>query len=194
MFERGELIDADLQRGNHVYIVAEGLACSFTQLADGRRQILRYFYPGDLTTTLHPASNRMRVGVRCLTRVKACRFEASLLRDALYARRDLLTLLTQMAAERLEEKDERMTDMGARTSEEALANFVLGHFRHLMGGADAGEIAFPVRLSDIADTIGITEVHAGRLMRKLESDRLVERRPSSRLFVQAEKLEKVVGR
>ena len=194
VFERGELIDADLQRANHVYIVAEGLACSFTQLADGRRQILKYFYPGDLTTTLHPASNTMRVGVRCLTKVKACRFEAGLLRDALYARRDLLALLTEFAAERLEEKDERMTDMGARTSEEALANFVLGHFRHLMGGVEAGEIAFPIRLSDIADTIGVTEVHAGRLMRKLETDKLVERRPSSRLYVRAEKLEKVVGR
>ena len=33
VFERGELIDADLQRGNHVYIVAEGLASCVNEQA-----------------------------------------------------------------------------------------------------------------------------------------------------------------
>lgn len=188
VFEKGELIESDIQRASYIFIISEGMAYSFTQLPDGRRQILKYFYPGDLTTVLHPAGNRMRVSVRCLTRVKACRFEAGIIRDALYARRDLLARVAEHAIGQLAEREQLLTDIGACTSEEALARFLLNHFNSVQGGVDDAEVAFPVRLSDIADTIGVTEVHAGRLMRKLEADRLIERRPSSRLFVRAQAL------
>jgi CRP-like cAMP-binding protein len=68
------------------------------------------------------------------------------------------------------------------------------HVRRQLGSKPAeGEVLFPLRLSDIADTVGVTEVHAGRLMRHLEAQGLVERRSSNLLFVNRRALEAFAG-
>lgn|GEM_PF-6094008 len=190
VFEKGELIDSELQRANFVYVISEGMAHAFTQLPDGRRQILRYLYAGDMATTLHGLEGHMRVRVRCLTDVRACQYDAGLLRDALYTRADLLSHLMTDCLSAMAAQDEQIVNVGARTSEEALACFLLMHYRRQIGADQpAGELIFPIRLSDIADTIGVTEVHAGRLMRRLEREGLVERRSSNILFVDRKALE-----
>jgi CRP-like cAMP-binding protein len=132
----------------------------------------------------------MRVRVRCLTEVRACQYEAGLLRDVIYTRGDLLSHLMADCLANMAAQDEQLLNVGARTSEEALAYFVLKHFRRQIGSEQRdGEVVFPMRLSDIADTIGVTEVHAGRLMRRLEAEGLVERRSSNLLFVNRAGLE-----
>jgi len=193
-FQKGELIESELQRASFAYVISQGMAHAFTQLPDGRRQILRYLYPGDLATSLHPQDSAMRIRVRCLTDVRACQYDAALLRAAIYARGDLLSHLMADCLAIMAAQDEQILSVGARTSEEALAHFVLMHFRRQLGSKPTeGEVLFPMRLSDIADTVGVTEVHAGRLMRRLEAEGLVERRSSNLLFVNRRALEAFAG-
>ena len=188
-FHKGDLIESELQSSQFIYIVAEGLAHVFKQLPDGRRQIMRYLYPGDLATLISPQSRDMQSGIRCLTDVRACRFDAGVLRDAVYTKSDLLSRLTRHCMDEVAEQGERLVDIGARTSEEALANFLLAHFWRVRGqGVLEGEVPFPMRLNDIADTVGVTEVHAGRLFRRLQELGAIERRASSQLYVRAEVL------
>lgn len=58
---------------------------------------------------------------------------------------------------------------------------------------DSAEIQFPLRLAEIADTVGITEVHAGRVIRSLEKKGAIARKEPASLFVDEAHLQAVAS-
>ena len=59
-----------------------------------------------------------------------------------------------------------------------------------MDGGD--EFVFPLRLSDIAETLGITAVHAGRVIRGLEKKKAIWRKDRQHLGVDERVLRSVI--
>jgi CRP-like cAMP-binding protein len=187
--QKGELITSEIHTTSFVYVVAEGVAYAYTQLADGRRQILRHLFPGDVATVFSPKGSALRVTMRCLTPVRLCRFDAEPFRSALEDQEKFVSCLLRRLIEENTKLDQRLVELGALTSEEAEARFILDYYQRMRGtDAGDGEVHFPFRLIDIADTVGVTEVHAGRLMRKLEEVGAIDRRLSSQLYVSPERL------
>ena len=174
--DRGQLIMEDQRETPYVYTLRSGWAYSFALLSDGRRQILSFFHPGDFLTTSALLGEGLRASVRCLTEVELCKFDKKKLR-AFFRKSEVADngLFEYLGAEK-RLCDERMIELGALSAEEAVASliteFVLAAKKR---GCEASEIPFPLRLAEIAETVGITEIHAGRIIRGLERRGAIQR-------------------
>jgi CRP-like cAMP-binding protein len=65
--KRGDKIAEDGSQPDHSTIVVEGIACRYKNLEDGRRQILSFQYPGDITDLYSYVMKRLDHGVVALT-------------------------------------------------------------------------------------------------------------------------------
>lgn len=175
-FKKGQLIMADQRESRFAYTITEGWAFSFTLLKDGRRQILDYYTMGDFLTLSTLGQQGIRASVRSLTAVKACKFEVSTLHKLLCSNHHFNPGVLDYISEKKSLCDSRLTTLGALNAEEAIAVLILT-FVSRAGVKPEGEepALFPLRLAEIADAVGITEIHAGRIIRRLEGLGAIER-------------------
>lgn len=191
---KGHLIMPDQRDCAHVYTIIEGWAYSYSLLADGRRQILVYYSSGDLLTIPTLTGTGIKASVRCLTEVKACQFDVEKMRSVLQANPRITKGLFEYLGEQKRQYDFRLIELGALNAEEAIAALILSIAKKAQRTApDSAEIQFPLRLAEIADTVGITEVHAGRIIRNLEKKGAIARREPATLFVDEAQLQAVAS-
>lgn len=189
---KGHLLMPDQRECAYLYTIIEGWAYTYSLLADGRRQILTYHTKGDLLTIPTLTRAGVKASVRCLTEVRACQFDAEKMREVLQSAPQLNKGLFEYLGEQKRQCDFRLIELGALTAEEAIAALILSITRRArQSGEEAGEIRFPLRLAEIADTVGITEVHAGRIVRNLEKKGAIARRDSASMFVNEAYLQEV---
>lgn len=189
---KGHLLMPDQRECAYLYTIIEGWAYSYSLLADGRRQILTYHTNGDLLTIPTLTCSGVKASVRCLTEVRACQFDAEKMRQILQASPRINKGLFEYLGEQKRQCDFRLVELGALTAEEAIAALILSITRRVRrSGVESDEIQFPLRLAEIADTVGITEVHAGRIVRSLEKKGAIARRDSASMFVDEAYLQEV---
>ena len=192
--ERGQLIMEDQRESPFVYTLRSGWAYSFALLSDGRRQILSFFHPGDFLTTSALLGQGLRASVRCLTEVELCKFDKNKL-SAFFRKSEAADagLFEYLGAEK-RLRDERMIQLGALNAEEAVASlimeFVLAAKKR---GGNADETPFPLRLAEIAETVGITEIHAGRIIRGLERRGAIQRTRSGSIKADEAALQSILA-
>ena len=192
--EKGQLIMADEREGDSVYTILSGWAYSFALLGDGRRQILSIFHPGDFLSISRLYGHGIRASVRALTQVSLCKFDAkelwALLKKSQAADAGVFEYLGNY--KRL--RDRQLIQLGALDAEEALASLMLEFAdaaRQL--NQSAQELQFPLRLVEIAEFIGVTEIHAGRVFRELESKGAFQRTKPGFIKVNEEKLRSILA-
>ncbi len=189
-FEKGAMIVADEAKSAHVFTLRSGWAYRYALLGDGRRQILDFFGEGDFLTLGMLAGSRVRSAVRALTVVTVCRFARESLLAVIdrhpHLRRGVLAHLRSQQ----ERADRRCLRLGALNAEEAVASLILEFARRSGAEDEDGDIVpFPLTLSLIADAIGITEIHAGRIVRGLERAGAIERLKGNRLRLDPDRLQ-----
>lgn len=159
-----------------VFLMLEGWACRYKQLADGRRQIVAFFIPGDLCDVNVFILREMDHSIGAINKVRAAEIGRDdfdrLMRDhpritqALYWNE-----LVNMAIQR-----EWTVDLGQRSAYERLAHL----FCELYVRLDTIQLAtrqsfeFPLTQADLADAMGLTTVHVNRMLRQLREDGLIE--------------------
>lgn len=146
-------------------LVAEGWACRFRFLGDGRRQILSFYLPGDVIGPVLPAS------IGSITRLSlfeppvvdkagdtgiACVLAASAARDEVY-------LLNQIAR------------LGRQTAYGRMAHLMLELRDRLWPAGLADETGFPMPLTQemLADALGLSNVHVNRTLQALRRDKML---------------------
>jgi CRP/FNR family transcriptional regulator len=151
---------------SHVYRVETGAIALFKVLADGRRQVLGFAYPGDLIglgiAEMH-AMNAQAVKptrVRCLS-VKSVRQLAS--RDPALSFRLFEALARELAATR-----ELMFTTGHRSAAERVAGFLMACSRRKKAsGNDPTAFELPMTRVDIGDLLGLTIETVSRTLTRL---------------------------
>ncbi|HEY5598753.1 MAG TPA: Crp/Fnr family transcriptional regulator [Kiloniellales bacterium] len=157
------------------FLIHDGWALRHRQLADGRRQVLHFLVPGDwagLTALMFPESDH------AVTTVTDAVVAALSLRDlaTLFQSHPRLGLAIYWTAAQEEAIiAEHLVNVGRRSAYERLGNLFLELlFRlQLVGRADHRAFAFPVSQAVVADSLGLTQVHVNRTLRRLHKDGFV---------------------
>lgn len=153
-------------------IIFDGWAFRYKLLAGGRRQILSFLLPGDPISLPLLTVDRLPFSVQSLTSVTTCSFERACFAEFV-ATHPLVTRqahATYFAATTA--IDERLTDLGRRSAYERVGRLVLELVTRMESKGLPAEspMYFPLGQTHIADALGLTPIHAGRVLRRFRNE------------------------
>lgn len=173
--------DSIVVRSGHpvreLYVVKSGWLTSYSVLDDGRRQLLRLFYPGDIVDLSEISIAEARHDIKCLTAATLCPFPKSGL-EQLFARSPRLTaLLFAMTVRENSTLLERIRAIGRFSAYERLCYLLLevGYRLDAVDNGETGGFRLPLTQTDMADLLGLTNVYVSKTLAKIESDGLIRR-------------------
>lgn len=180
--EAKELVFAEGDPTTHIFQVESGAVALYKILADGRRQVLGFAYPGDLIGLGAPGEHVMNAQAIKPTRLRCV--PVSALHQA--ARQDPrlgFKLYEAMARELAATRDLLLTT-GQRSATERVVAFLLAFSRrNERNGQDPRYVDLPMTRADIADFLGLTIETVSRTFTKLKTLRLIELPQSSRVRI-----------
>lgn len=148
-----------------------GWACATRLLADGQRQVLDIFLPGQIMGMRDIGFSRTQTELTALTKVRACPFPSDYL-DEIFecsprlARIFFLKLVREHAL-----LTERIINIGRRPAAQRVAHFLLEMKVRLH--VQQPEFELPINQNVIADALGISAVHVSRTLGQLRDEGLV---------------------
>jgi CRP/FNR family transcriptional regulator len=171
--EDKELLFAEGDEITHVYRIETGAIALFRVLADGRRQVMGFAYPGDLVGLGMEEEHEMNAQavtptrLRCLP-VMSVRETAA--RDPMLGFKLYRALARELAAMR-----NLMLTTGHRSAVERVAGFLLAFSRrNERSGKDPSIIDLPMTRADIGDFLGLTIETVSRTFSKLKVMAVIE--------------------
>ena len=190
--EAKEFVFAEGDAVTHVFRVEIGAVALYSVLADGRRQILDFAYPGDFIGLGAQRQHLMNAQAIIATRLRC--LPIGTLRQ--YASRDPmigLKLYEALAGE-LAASRELMLTIGRRSAIERVVGFLLAFSRrNEQKGRDSSRIDLPMTRADIGDFLGLTIETVSRTFTKLRMLGLIELPCSNHVkLIDAKELENLV--
>ncbi len=157
----------------HVYRVEFGHVCIYRMLADGRRQVIDFAYPGDLIGLGDLGEHAAGAQATQCTSL-SCYALTSVWE---HARNDIalgLKLYQAMAYELAAARDLLMT-VSQRSACERVAGFLLAlSRRNMRRGQNADDIVLPMTRTDIADFLGLTIETVSRTFTRFRVEGLID--------------------
>jgi CRP-like cAMP-binding protein len=171
--EAGTSILLQGTKSAYLYTVLVGWAFRHKSLPDVRRQILNFAVPSDFLGLQGTVANEMQHSVEALTDMTLCIFQREKLWDLFTKFPALAYDVTWLAAREEQILDESLLSVGRRTAIERMAYLFLHLFtRAEKVGLTKGEtIQFPFTQQHVADTLGMSLVHANKTLKKSSATR-----------------------
>jgi CRP-like cAMP-binding protein len=172
----GEQIVVRNQTYDDVFVLCAGWAFGYFQLADGRRQILKFLLPGDMLSSLAVFEKSSYLSVKALTGVQLSGFERSEIRARFAVSPEIQSALANSCIADVRHATELLTALGQCTAEQRIAHLLL----HLIPRIAARNVIreqrypFPLRQQHIADAVGLTPVHVSRVLGSFRERQLVD--------------------
>jgi CRP/FNR family transcriptional regulator len=166
----------------HVYTVLSGWAFRYKMMPDGRRQILNFALPSDFLGLQGSVMQEMQHSIEALSDMALCVFNRDKLWE-LYANHPTLAFdITWLASREEQILDEHLLSVGRRTAIERIA-YLLAHLfmrAEEVGMTRSDTAQFPFTQQHLADTLGMSLVHANKTLRRLSDSKVI--RWSGRTF------------
>lgn len=174
-YDRGQQLLLEDSEFKSVMVIMDGWAMRYKTLPDGRRQILNYLLPGDIVGFFSLLFETAEYGVETLTPVTVNATSPVNLLEAFRNAPRLAIALSWLAGQNERQLDEQIMRIGRRGAAERMAHLFLELRRRLLNNSMDREAAciFPLTQATLADTLGMSHVHANRSFRKLVRDGLV---------------------
>jgi CRP/FNR family transcriptional regulator len=171
--EAKEFVFAEGDPTTHVFRVETGAVALYKVLADGRRQIMGFAYPGDLIGLGAQGEHVMNAQAIKPTRLR-CLAVAALHRSAATDPALGFKLYEALARELAATRDLMLTT-GQRSASERVVSFLLAFSRRsARNGQDACDFELPMTRADIGDFLGLTIETVSRTFTKLKTIGLIE--------------------
>ena len=160
-------------------LFADGWACRYRTLRDGRRQLVGFLLPGDLCDFGQSVLHRMDHGVAAVTAVRMAEIPREVLQDVLFRHPRLTQALWWSALVDEAVQREWMVSVALRSAVERLAHLLCELFIRLrmVGLANdsggGGSCEFPLTQNDLAEATGLSMVHVNRTLQELRSRGLI---------------------
>jgi CRP/FNR family transcriptional regulator len=179
----------------HLYTVLAGWAFRYKMLPDGRRQILNFALPGDFLGLQTSVFERMGHSAEALTDMMLCIFPREKLWGLFSNHPSLSFDLTWIAAREERMLDEQLLSLGRRSALERMAYVLLHLFRRAedLGLTDGDRIEFPFFQQHLADSLGMSLVHANNTLRRLTSAKLVHWKQKIFRLLDRDRLAEIAG-
>jgi CRP/FNR family transcriptional regulator, anaerobic regulatory protein len=167
-----------LQEGassNYLYTVLSGWAFRFKTLPDGRRQILNYALPGDFLGLQSSVLTEMTHSVEALSAVQLCVFSRDKLWELYKYHPTLSYDITWLAAREEQFLDGHLLNVGRRSALERTAYLILHLFARAREVKLVNDNTFapPITQEHLADTLGMSIVHANKTLRRLHELKVI---------------------
>lgn len=171
-----DLIRDDEASGDAV-LVLEGFACRYKQRQTGRRQIMAYLLPGDLSD-VEPCLSRTGHAVGTLSPCLVVRIPHQALVNLIAHHSNIAQALRLAKLAEEATLREWVVNMGCRTGLERMAHLfceLMARFEPV-GLAQDSSCPFPLTQGDLGDTLGLSNVHVNRTLQEMRRHGLVELR------------------
>ena len=157
---------------NKFFTLRSGWACSIRTLADGQRQILDIFLPGQIIGLREISFSRNLSEIRTLTDVVACPFPRQRLTEIFDQAPRLTDLFFLIMAREQSMLIERVINIGRRNAAERLAHFLV----EIQTRLAIRSLAFtlPMNQTLIVDALSLSSVHVSRTFKQLRELGFVE--------------------
>ncbi len=180
--EANEVLFWEGDPADSVFEIVAGVLRLSRLLADGRRAIVGFLYPGEMLGV--PCRDAYAYSAEAVTALQVRRLSRSqvmrLIDESSGVRHDLLAL----AYDEMCAAQDHMLLLGRKTAEERVATFLLQSTRRTSPqGAMAREVTLPMTRLDMADFLGLTIETVSRLMSKLKADGLIALPTPSRVVL-----------
>lgn len=152
-----------------VFIVLEGWACRYKILPSGTRQILAFLMPGDCCDLHVGLLAEMDHSIQTSTPALVATIDRGEMNELMDRHRGIARAM--YISQLIDEGTMRawITSMGRRSSVERVAHLMCELYLRArnIGLTDEGDLELPVSQLLIADALGMTQVHANRVLKKL---------------------------
>jgi CRP-like cAMP-binding protein len=171
----GRLLVIEGENLSKVLLLTKGWAIRYKSIPDGRRQILNFLLPGDIVGFFSLLFKNAEYGVETLTQVTTSSFTPVQLLEAFKEAPRLAVSLSWLAGQDERQLDEQIMRIGRRNAVERMAHlFIELHYRLFQAGiTDEDAQRFPLTQNILADTLGMSHVHANRSFKTLARNGLV---------------------
>lgn len=182
------------ESGNRVFIVAAGWTCICRHLSNGNRQIIDTPLKGDVLD-IAPFDGGGYISLNSTTDVSIFEIPGQMFRKALEGSAALGAIFFRLMVRQHAIANERLTSVCRRSAIERTAHFLLELAERLEGsGANARHgYDCPLTQHDLADLLGLTQIHVNRTLRELRERELVSFRSGHVEFIDRHKLAKLAG-
>ncbi|WP_315925067.1 Crp/Fnr family transcriptional regulator [Mesorhizobium sp. SP-1A] len=168
--------ELDTEKSAHTaYLLHRGWACVYKLLPDGNRQIVDFRLPGDFVGLIglmlqKPDRHLETMTEAIISEINVNRLMATIYKSPILGE-GLLWSLSRDAAI----MGEHIVNLGRRTALERTAHLMLELGQRLAQIGHSSPTAYecPLTQKDLADALGITNVHLNRVLRTLRDDELI---------------------
>lgn len=152
-----------------VHLIAKGWGCRYKYLEDGRRQILAFFLPGDLCDLNVYILTQMDHSIGAITDLKYYPVSPNIMEELSDGHPRVMKALWWDTLVTSSIQREWTVSVGQRDALESLAHLFCELYlrMRIIGLADNNQCAVPLSQQHIADALGLTPTHTGRVLRKL---------------------------
>ena len=170
-FERGQTLFTQEDSAEYVFALVAGVVSCSHYLADGRRQIIAFLFPGDYIGMA--AGERYSYTAEAVTEGQICRFPRDPFIKLLTKFDDVEQHCFKEVSNELAEAQKHVLILGQKDATERVASFLLmlDERENRYGAHD--DIEIPMRRADIADYLGLTIETVSRIMTKLRKCGLI---------------------
>lgn len=171
--------DVELVREDEIshqsLLLESGWACRYSALPDGRRQILALHVSGDFVDLQSFPLKRMDHTVATLSRCRIAVYPHENLRRLSETMPHLTRLLWMATLIDAAILRQWLLGAGQRSALERVAHLLCELFTRLdiVGAADGGAFDLPLTQAELGDVLGISQVHANRVVSDLRARGLV---------------------
>ncbi len=162
----GDPLFDEAEPAKHVFNVTAGAVKVYKLLADGRRQMTGFLFPGDFLGLANEET--YAYSAEAITHTALCRFPRRKLEQLLEKYPKMEHRLLGMASHELAVAQEQMLLLGRKTAREKIASFLLMLSRRATQRGQAGDpVLVPMSRNDIGDYLGLTTETVSRTFTQL---------------------------
>ena len=172
-----------------VFLVLEGFACRYKLLPDGKRHIMAYLVPGDFCDLQVFILDEMDHSIGSLSACQIVEIPRDrvlkLIERPAIARALWVAALVDGATLR-----EWLVNIGSRSAEERVAHLLCELLFRLraVGMANGDSYELPITQGEIADTMGLSDVHMNRVIQRLRKEKLITLKSKNLVILDFERM------
>lgn len=174
-WSRGETMLPASDRDDNLHVIVSGWAARSRALRDGVRQITDFLLPGDVCDFLTTPTNGPDA-VTALTDVTVAQLDRPAVRRAMQAHPAIEQAVLGLVLADQSVLRSWIVSFGLRDKREHLAHLLceLHHRLKRVGLVGDHEFELPLTQAELAEALGMTNVHTNRVVQGLRRDQLIE--------------------
>lgn len=190
--EAGELV-LDKRDSGDMAVIRRGWTARYVLFHDGRRQITDLLLPGDFVGCNLVVPAQEALPITAISNAEVCVFAGDIMLARISARHDHLLHMMRVCSTKTIRLWQLLAAMGCQSGPPRIAAFLFALHGRLkeIGEATDDEMPYLLRQQDLADILGMTQVHVSRTMRALNDAGIVKIERKFALILDPERLERL---